>query len=505
MNSPQTKIRDFYANLLPFAQLSTAEIATLTERSEFIRYRMGQTVLLREQMPDRIIIVYSGQIRLIAYNPIDRLPTTLQLLETGEILGWTGVLRQQACETAIASTEAVCIQIPVAYFRQLIDRTPQLEALFYYGTPAIEVYDLVARYLQTCPDPDLLMRSFGAKDLREFALKLATRATIRNLSPGKLRVADLDPERSWFVSSGEISGYPIGSCLDFYTAVPNSVLEIRKPNLARLVGVPRLEIVATADAPDLEITDEKSEFSPTALGIPYAPDRPVAADRDNDDPPLDRRTNYPIVKGRGALGGTIACLKMLCKYLQVPFRPDVVDRLLKNQLTNNSSVPLQLAGAIAELLGIKAQMVKIPATAIHKLQAPLLIPWEDSFAIVYKITPQELTLAIPTTGIRRLKPATFAELWGNDGEVLLLQRSHNSPQTKFGLRWFIPAIKKHRIVLIEVLIASLFVQLFGLANPLLTQLIIDKVIGGNSVSTLNTFGTLLILLAIVEAILMQKC
>ncbi|AFY92006.1 peptidase domain-containing ABC transporter [Chamaesiphon minutus] len=500
MNSSQTKIRDFYANLLPFAQLSIAELATLTDRSEFIRYRMGQTVLMPEQMPDRIIIVYSGQIRLIAYNPLDRLPTTLQLLEKGEILGWTGVLRQCACETAIASTEAVCVRVPVADFRQLIDRTPQLEALFYYGTPAIEVYDLVARYLQTCPDPDLLMRSFGAKDLREFALKLATRATIRNLSPGKLRIADLDLERSWFVSSGEISDYPVGSCLDLQTA-PNSVLEIRKPNLARLVGVPRLEVVVTADDLDLEITDEPSEFSPTALGIPYAPDRPVAADRVEDNPPHGRRNNYPIFKGRGPLGGTIACLKMLCKYLQVPFRPDVVDRLLKNQLTNNSSVPLQLAGAIAELIGINAQMVKIPATAIHKLQVPLLIPWDDSFAIVYQIKPQELTLAIPATGIRRLKLATFSELWGNDGEVLLLHRSNNSPQTKFGMRWFIPAIQKHKQVLVEVLIASLFVQLFGLANPLLTQLIIDKVIGGNSVSTLNTFGTLLIVLAIVEAIL----
>jgi HlyB family type I secretion system ABC transporter len=493
------KIHDFFANLLPFAQLSTAELATLTDRSEWIRYRMGQTVLMREQMPERIIIVYSGQIRLLAYNPIDRMPTTLQLLERGEILGWTGVLRQRACETAIASTEAVCIQIPVAYFRQLVDRTPQLEALFYYGTPAIEVYDLVAQYLQTCPDPDLLMASFGAKDLREFALKLADRATIRNLAPGKLRIADLDPDRSWFVSSGDISGYPVGSCLDPQTAAPKAVLEIRKPTLARLVGVPRLEIVATDRA--LEITEDPSEFSPTALGIPYAPDRPVATDRVEDDPPIDRRTNYPLFKGRGALDGTTACLKMLCKYLQVPFRPDVVDRLLKNQLTSNSSVPLQLFGAISELLGINAQMVKVPATAIHKLQPPLAIVWDDSLAIVYQITPQELTLAIPATGIRRLKPTTLAELWGDSGEVLLLQRSSNSPQTKFGISWFIPAIQKHKQVLIEVLIASLFVQLFGLANPLLTQLIIDKVIGGNSVSTLNTFGTLLIVLAIVEAIL----
>jgi ABC-type bacteriocin/lantibiotic exporter with double-glycine peptidase domain len=56
----------------------------------------------------------------------------------------------------------------------------------------------------------------------------------------------------------------------------------------------------------------------------------------------------------------------------------------------------------------------------------------------------------------------------------LLQPTKETPQKRFGLSWFLPAIKKHRTVLIEVFIASLFVQLLGLANPLITQVIIDN-------------------------------
>ena len=214
MISTSNKIYDFFANLLPFAQLPKAELETLADRSEFTRYRMGQTVLMREQMPGQVTIVYSGQVRLLAYDPHNQTPTTLQLLEKGEILGWAGILRDRPCETAIASTEAVCINIPADYFLALVDRTPQLEALFYYGTPSIEVYDLVAQYLYTRPDSDLLLKSFGARDLREFALKLAPQTIILNLAPGKLRLADLDPDRSWLVSSGEISNYPVGSCIN---------------------------------------------------------------------------------------------------------------------------------------------------------------------------------------------------------------------------------------------------------------------------------------------------
>jgi ATP-binding cassette, subfamily B, bacterial HlyB/CyaB len=503
MATTYTKIYDFFANLLPFAQLSKEELTSLSDQSEFTRYRMGQMVLMREQMPAQIIIVYSGQIRLLAYNPQTQTPTTLQLLEKGEILGWAGILRDRACETAIASTEAVCINIPAAYFLALIDRTPQLEALFYYGTPSIEVYDLVAQQIQSRPDGDVILKSFGAEDLRELALKLAPQTTIRNLAPGKILLSELDSERSWLVSAGEIADHPVGSCINPQDYPTTTVLNVSKPNYARLVGVPLLEVLdVTTGKLTPDATTGLSVFSPTKLGIPYAPDRPVAPEVVVDaDEPVTSRVKYPIFKGRGPLEGTTACLKMLAKYLKVPFRPDVVGRLLKNQISSTSTIPLQLCGAIVEILGINAQMVKIPATAIGKLQAPLLIPWQDSFAIVYQITPQEITVGSPETGIRKFKPAAFAETWSDVGEVLLLQRSNAAPQEKFGIKWFIPAIKKHKRVLIEVLIASLFVQIFGLANPLLTQLIIDKVIGNNSVTTLNTFGTLLIILAVVEGIL----
>jgi HlyB family type I secretion system ABC transporter len=502
MTTTHTKIYDFFANLLPFAQLPKEELATLSDRSEFTRYRMGQTVLMREQMPAQIIIVYSGQVRLLAYNPQTQTPTTLQLLEKGEILGWAGIMRDRACETAIASTEAVCINVPADYFLALIDRTPQLEALFYYGTPSIEVYDLVAQHIQSRPDCDVILKSFGAEDLRELALKIAPQTTIRNLAPGKVLLSELDAERSWLVSAGEIAGHPVGSCLNPQDYPANTVLNVSKPNYARLVGVPLLEVFdATTGEFTLDPTTGQSAFSATKLGIPYAPDRPVAVEVVDDDAPVSRRVKYPIFKGRGPLDGTTACLKMLAKYLKVPFRPDVVGRLLKNQMSSTGTIPLQLCGATVEILGINAQMVKIPVTAIGKLQAPLLIPWQDSFAVIYQITPQEITVGIPESGIRKFKHAAFAENWGDVGEVLLLQRSNAAPQEKFGIKWFIPAIKKHKRVLIEVLIASLFVQIFGLANPLLTQLIIDKVIGNNSVTTLNTFGTLLIILAVVEGIL----
>jgi ATP-binding cassette subfamily B protein len=57
-------------------------------------------------------------------------------------------------------------------------------------------------------------------------------------------------------------------------------------------------------------------------------------------------------------------------------------------------------------------------------------------------------------------------------------------------------------VLIEVLVASFFVQLFGLVNPLLIQQVIDKVIINNSPDALGVLGVLLVVFALFEGLLL---
>ncbi len=58
----------------------------------------------------------------------------------------------------------------------------------------------------------------------------------------------------------------------------------------------------------------------------------------------------------------------------------------------------------------------------------------------------------------------------------------------FGFSWFIPELLRHRNIWRDVLLASLAIQLVGLATPLFTQVIIDKVIAHHSESTLVVLG-----------------
>ena len=64
----------------------------------------------------------------------------------------------------------------------------------------------------------------------------------------------------------------------------------------------------------------------------------------------------------------------------------------------------------------------------------------------------------------------------------------SAAQTRFGLRWFVPELLKHRRVWRDVLLASLVLQLLGLGLPLFTQAIIDKVVVHRTHSTLLALG-----------------
>ncbi len=473
-----TTIQEFLASIYPFNQLSITSVERIAAKLEPLRYRMGQAILVRETLPARVAILYQGQARLLGYAPGASAPDTLQLLKPGEIIGWTSLLRGVPCETAIASVETLCLTLKASDFLSLLELEPIIANAFRNYCSLIEVFDLLGAELER--------RGKIPDNLKELATALTKQATILNLPPGTTPLQQLDPNLLWLVSS-KGSNYAVGSCLNLGSDRANITGEVR------LVGF------TDPTLPMAESDVNTASLSDTGIwaNAPFAPLSPEQA----EEVESGQGIKYPHISGRGPVDGTLACFQMLAQHLRMPFRRDVLRRALVSNKQRTGSISIQLCGALAELMGLTSQLVNVPAVAISKLPTPVLIPWQDSYAILYKATEKELVLAIPEQGIVRKKPADFAETWGEEGQVLLLQPTKETPQKRFGLSWFLPAIKKHRTVLIEVFIASLFVQLLGLANPLITQVIIDKVIIQNGINTLNVLGFLLIAMAVVEGII----
>lgn len=78
-------------------------------------------------------------------------------------------------------------------------------------------------------------------------------------------------------------------------------------------------------------------------------------------------------------------------------------------------------------------------------------------------------------------------------EAKTIAEKQKNEQREFGFRWFIPEILKYKPIWTEVLSASLAIQLVGLAVPICTQVIIDKVVVHHTTSTLVVIATALII------------
>lgn len=72
---------------------------------------------------------------------------------------------------------------------------------------------------------------------------------------------------------------------------------------------------------------------------------------------------------------------------------------------------------------------------------------------------------------------------------------------RFGLRWFLRALHPHRGVLVQVLLASMFVQVLALVTPLVFQVVIDKVLTQHTLGTLDVLVVALLAFGVFEAVL----
>ncbi|MEH2434756.1 MAG: peptidase domain-containing ABC transporter [Nostoc sp.] len=489
---------EFVTTIEGFDCLPDAAIANLSEQVQAWRYRIGQKIIGKESLPEHITIIYEGQVRLLGYDTHTQLPITLKLLQPGEIIGEIGLLRDVACETAIASTEVVCLTVSASAYFSFLGLYPDFANARKNHSYLVEVFDILSSYWKRQP-----LATLNFKEVAENALP---QAKIHYLPPGATPFNQLDRERVWFLSGGgTVTNFSPGDRLESDDARDN--IQVISQNPARLVGIhPSDLILEDSHEIVLAVSNTKSD-SAEELDIPYASDEIVP----QTAPPTSKNSSkqkYPFFSGKGELNTAFACFQMIAKHLEMPFRREVVRRILTEQVKRQGVISFQVTAYLAELIGLKAQLLELPIASVTRIPTPALIRYGDNFAVLYEVDANTVVVGVPSKGIVRCKPAQLVEQLDVDPtdfppkvRVLLLSATNQTPQERFSLRWFLPYLSRHRRVLIEVFVASFFVQLAALANPLVVQLIIDKVITQNSIGTLHILGVLLLVVGLFEAVL----
>ncbi|MCW2482440.1 ABC transporter transmembrane domain-containing protein, partial [Candidatus Symbiopectobacterium sp. NZEC135] len=72
---------------------------------------------------------------------------------------------------------------------------------------------------------------------------------------------------------------------------------------------------------------------------------------------------------------------------------------------------------------------------------------------------------------------------------------------KFNLRWFAQAFIRYKSLVVEIMLASFFIQILALILPLFFQIVVDKVLAHQSVSTLDVLALGMICVTLADVVL----
>ena len=97
--------------------------------------------------------------------------------------------------------------------------------------------------------------------------------------------------------------------------------------------------------------------------------------------------------------------------------------------------------------------------------------------------------------------AVFATQWSDELILITSRASLAGALAKFDFSGFIPSLFRYRRLFSEVLVVSLFLQLFALVSPLFFQVVMDKVLGHRGLTTLDVLVVGLIVVVVFESVL----
>lgn len=438
-------------------------------------------MLRPDEIPDEILLVFAGEVRFLVGSGDNSM--TLVKRGSGQFLGWSSVLRAEPCEWVQASNETTVIAFPSFKIVELFLEQEQFSGFFANLAGLHESYRVATAAAALNPR---LWKGWDS-DLKErvFASKVITVNQGEEFSD-----ACIEDEYEWFASSARIPNFPVGALVSLGDILPINV-GFNLPY--RLIGLPKNLLLPSSEQmlpPDLDLIPSVATQSTNleALGIV-------------EDDYLDDNERFPSIRGHGQMAEALAVIEMICLYEKVPFRRDVLEKVLEDQFRRDKGLSIELLGGLCELVGLRSQLGEADSNHLSVIEAPALLMLEGIPTVFYGAKAGAVILGHPHNGLERVKNENVKNQLGDRFRFVNPRRVGSTPTSRFGWGWFTPLLGKYKKSLIIVFIASLLAQLFGLAIPLMIQQIIDKTLSQGNLSSLNVLGSAMVVMALFQGLL----
>lgn len=163
---------------------------------------------------------------------------------------------------------------------------------------------------------------------------------------------------------------------------------------------------------------------------------------------------------------------------------------------------------IAKEMGLKVKAARFSERIFNKLTVPVIARCKDGrYILILGIHEDKCKILEPANG----NPSTVhvSELKEKiDGSCIVIGKKYHASDedslgtgVKFGFRWFIPTILKFKKQFISVLLAVFVIQILGILTPLMTQVVVDKVLTHRAMNTLYTIAVGIMIVYVYELVI----
>jgi ATP-binding cassette subfamily B protein len=481
--------------------LSESELSNCLQQIQFLEPTVGKQFWQALDATAGIFIILSGKVRLIGSN--DNL---IASRETPDSFGELTLFPEGDFQpyAARASVGVKLCHLPQECLQSLIRKYPNIGDRLYHQAL---LWDLLLLCQQTPA-----FRDSPAEELLDVVSQLEQ----HDLEVGELPASLLNEQKLWLLRRGELL-HPDGRKL-----TPGSIYnasQSREERAWQVTQATELYSLGNSDQQTTPLLEERERrrISPLPITNPKSKTRPqeVVRGRQNQkalEPAVKGKTQnkiskayfpspkvkvghfwqrvtrrYPFFMQQSASDCGAACLVMISRYWGKRFS---INRLRDITNADRKGASLRGVAAAAETIGFSTRPVKATLDKLAKQSLPAIAHWEGKhYIVVYEVTRKHVTVADPAIGQRRLSHAEFKAGW--TGYALLLQPTavlKEADESNQPFWQFFELVKPHWVVLLEVLAASLLIQIFGLVTPLMTQLLLDRVVVQRSTLTLTAVG-----------------
>ena len=217
-----------------------------------------------------------------------------------------------------------------------------------------------------------------------------------------------------------------------------------------------------------------------------------------------QRRRVPVVQQMSAVECGAACVAMILGYYgHHTSMEEIRDR---TGVGRDGLSALDLVQA-ARSYGLRVRAIALQEPDLRDVALPAIVHWAfNHFLVVEDWSERSVGVVDPASGRRRMTTQEFDA--GFTGVVMMLEPGEQFvprlPAVSRTLSSYaITYLKRMPMVLLQIMGASLLLQVFGLAVPVLTEVVVDQIIPLNMTNILGWLGIGLLILLLAQFVTLQ--